>query len=1733
MVLPRTIYLWLKVLCTSFILVSCLAPVDDKKKVSCVDGQVFNSKSRKCIQSAVGPQGELGAISLIEDGADKTVKLIFKDANGDIVSNCEVNPSNNNVIITSPARVAALADATSITSEATIIANNIVNAGLRATAQAAALSATNDATSANQTDNNSQIVSYLRQIVTSVKVVADSAQADLSSTSNALGLSLHSRAAVLTQFANWVDQKCSCTGGECSTLVRGAKNFNGLSGFNYSLTDTTGVKSNVKTVSVSVSSVNDLPAAIGTSVTVTESTTSTAAPIAVTLPTGRDIEDDLSPNFHYELVSAPAVGTVTGCMGLGGSAKNDRTCTYTPTSGDSFGNGSTASGVLGDFTFNAKGNGGYGNSIQVVLSPLTGGQVAGSETISVSGQVITVYIESGVTTALTIKNLIVNDIYASSLVDVTLAPVNEPNAQATGNVTLAGGLDGLDKFTYRVFDGSHYSDQVATVNINVTAADDPPVNNVAGMGSIVMNEDAISTLTLLYTDAESQNATACTVGGLTQLRITTACTCDGAGVCTVSLRPAQDYPNPSQVDGTGDGPASFTYSVSYSGGAVSSATSTVNLYVDPANDTPHPLHFSTTVTESASAVATPISFTIPTAIDTEGSFLNYSLVTAPTGAMGTLANCLGLNSSSANDLTCDFTPLDGNLSGVGTTASLTVLSGSGQNITYTATTVGEGANGVSIQYTDDISIGTNPVVSVDGSAINVFITAGTTTLADITNAIGSHPVASALVSAAASSGAALQNTTQAATNLAGGADGAIHFTYKVNDGTADSAYNGKASIHITPEDDTTVMCAYTPFNQANECGIAGCIGTISPTEANITPSATGLIYYNKGNSVCYKSTGTTNATNWAIITAAADFIPNQTINEKDKVIISNIKVDEGGGDTAEDAQQLVIPDSITSSNTTLIPVANIKLFYRANPTAAFSDVTPSGGDSTFGSANSEDIGDFKIEITPVGTLTGSSTVTLQLRDNGAGVGATPITISFDVTVNSSSAQHAGWVNLKAMGPTVNRLDQVTGHNKVCTFSRDKCNTRQSCTGSSTPVGTVTPDQTNAIYYESNTDKCYYSTGTSSADWVEFSSYCNISPSEHNIDSTGASACSGASCIGTATPVGALKPERTNLFYYDRTNNICYRSTDTTANTDWQSYVATGTASLKWDDFTVSGSGTISGFQVYRRIANEEFDYNNPINKTVLASTVNDYIDNETNSWYAPVPNTVYFYDVRPIINSIPTATNESYNVARVTIPGPNRVFAHRWSLNRKICELIHSTPDSSSNYRCSYEGPGDTGAASPNFYDVGGDLIIDQFEAGCHFNESPVCTGMTADGSCVGTSAPTTTAGIADGSVFYDRSSGKCYVKETTWKEFTALTDKTPLPQSTANPYRNSELPPLVHVTQADADGFCANVSSITSTQILGLSGTAAVATRLPSRKQQIAYGQWDTSSIGDGAVTTLESGVDLGSSAKCNSTSASGLTAGYTNSESPDSSNSFSMPGTLISGIRSIATGSAKTNTCVSQFDVQDTVGNVKEWVSERFSCSNDTTPGGLKTCTSLISGAGNTLTAATTDLRPGDGTDGSFSLYQLDGDVGPCNKSGATCDSLFDSWTIATGSFSAQRFALPMGLPIVGSLTSGVTAPYMLELGTSGGVEVSKLHNDTMSVNLDNVTNDRLSVCTSMATGGSYLSGTGGGTYHFEFLPCDAGAKVATNRVDIGLRCVSKIIYDGATQHYAEKVLTSEPDP
>ena len=165
-------------------------------------------------------------------------------------------------------------------------------------------------------------------------------------------------------------------------------------------------------------------------------------------------------------------------------------------------------------------------------------------------------------------------------------------------------------------------------------------------------------------------------------------------------------------------------------------------------------------------------------------------------------------------------------------------------------------------------------------------------------------------------------------NPAGNFNGDVTIKYRAIDQYGASSSQQEVDFSITNIDDPPVLCQYHRFNQAQECGLDGCISEFSPV-GRITPSShvdgAPVYFYQKGAAYCFRSTGT-GVDDWEI--DATGHIGDVVVNQQQVVIIDNIAVDEGGpGD--EDSQQILITDvavDIESGDSDLLEIQLVKFF---------------------------------------------------------------------------------------------------------------------------------------------------------------------------------------------------------------------------------------------------------------------------------------------------------------------------------------------------------------------------------------------------------------------------------------------------------------------------------------------------------------------------------------------------------------------------------------------------------------------------------------------------------------------------------------------------------------------------------------------------------------------------------------------------------------------------------------
>ena len=682
-------------------------------------------------------------------------------------------------------------------------------------------------------------------------------------------------------------------------------NYNGADSFTFQVNDGTN-NSTAATVSITVTTVNDAPVASAQSVTTPEDT---AKPITLS---GSDVDGNA---LTYAVVAAPAHGS------LSGTAPN---VTYTPVANY---NGSDS------FTF--KVNDGTVDSatatVLIAVSAVNDAPVANA---------LTVTTDKNVALAITLTG---GDADGNAL---TFAVVTQPTKGAlTGtapNLTYTpnNNVTGSDSFTFKANDGTVDS-AVATVSITIAAG--PNTAPVATAQSVTTAEDIAAPITLSGTDADAN--------ALTYVIVTTPTHGSLSGTApNVTYAPAANY----------NGSDSFTFRIN--DGITNSAVATISITVSAVNDAPVASAQSASTPEDAAKAITL------SGSDVDGNTLTYTVVASPThgtlsGAAPNVTYTPATNYNGAdsftfkvNDGTVDSTPatvsitvaavndapvaiaqsvttvedtakpitlsgsdVDGNALTYVVVASPThgTLSGTAPNVTYTPAANYNGADGFTFKANDGTIDSATATISITVTAVNDAPVATAQSVATDKNVAKSVTLAGTDVDGNALTFAVVAqptrgvlsgtspNLTYTPNNNVAGADS---FTFKVNDGTVDSATVTVAinitsgpntapiatAQSVTVNEDATMLITFAGTDAEGD--LLSYTVVTSPAHGTLSGTAPALYYkpatnYNGSDTLWFKvNDGTVDSV------AAVVSITVTPVNDAPVANVQNISTDQ---DTAK------------------------------------------------------------------------------------------------------------------------------------------------------------------------------------------------------------------------------------------------------------------------------------------------------------------------------------------------------------------------------------------------------------------------------------------------------------------------------------------------------------------------------------------------------------------------------------------------------------------------------------------------------------------------------------------------------------------------------------------------------------------------------------------------------------------------------------------------------------------
>jgi hypothetical protein len=380
------------------------------------------------------------------------------------------------------------------------------------------------------------------------------------------------------------------------------KDWYGEDVMTYVVNDGDGGVSNVASINLIATPVNDAPVANDVSASLDENRINGRyQPVTITLDATDVEEDDLT----YSIVGSPTNGTLGSLDGT--------QIVYTPNQD-----------YNGEDSFTYKANDGTVDSntatVSITVNPINDAPTAIDVNKTMDEDGGTIDVETNY-----------SDVDGDS--DLTFTLVDAPsNGTATvgipGTYTPNTNFNGTDTFTYTVSDAEYTSDP-ATVTITVNSVNDAPV---ASELNVTTNEDTAKEITLLGSDIDGDTLTYSITGQL------------GNGSISLDGDIATYTPN-TNFNGTD----TFTYVTN--DGTNNSNTAIVTVNVTAVNDTPVASDISVSTNEDTAKTFNLVGTDIEGANDGGSHVVTYSIVSSPSN--GSLSN---IDAPTVNGASITYTP---------------------------------------------------------------------------------------------------------------------------------------------------------------------------------------------------------------------------------------------------------------------------------------------------------------------------------------------------------------------------------------------------------------------------------------------------------------------------------------------------------------------------------------------------------------------------------------------------------------------------------------------------------------------------------------------------------------------------------------------------------------------------------------------------------------------------------------------------------------------------------------------------------------------------------------------------------------------------------------------------------------------------------------------------------------------------------------------------------------------
>jgi hypothetical protein len=470
---------------------------------------------------------------------------------------------------------------------------------------------------------------------------------------------------------------CACSLGTCTVKVTSTPDYFGSASFDYTVT-ANGLTSATKTVSFTIIAVDDAPVAndIGP-VSMNEDITT-----QITLD-----YDDIEGHSASACAVTPAnadISVSTACSCTAG------VCRVSITGALNY-NGAAS------FTYTVTANGLTSNSATATLSINAVDDAPVAQNITPSN-----FDEESISTITLAYNTAYSDVDGDNATSCSITATSKVTVSTacgctagTCTVGVTGNLNqyGAASVSFRV-QSNGLNSNTAVASFSLNQVNDLPV---ASNTSASMTEDVASLITLTYQDVDDQIATACSVSNVdSNISVSTACACDGFGVCKVGILGDMNY----------FGAASFDFNVTT--GSDTSNNATASLTIQAVDDAPVTADITPAAFNEDTASTITLSYSdVESHLATSCAIISTNNVSVDTPCACVAGVCtvgikgtLNYNGSASFTYRVTANSLQSNTS----TASLTINAVDdapvANNFTHSATILEESEGIVTLQYTD-------------------------------------------------------------------------------------------------------------------------------------------------------------------------------------------------------------------------------------------------------------------------------------------------------------------------------------------------------------------------------------------------------------------------------------------------------------------------------------------------------------------------------------------------------------------------------------------------------------------------------------------------------------------------------------------------------------------------------------------------------------------------------------------------------------------------------------------------------------------------------------------------------------------------------------------------------------------------------------------------------------------------------------------------------------------------